>query len=380
MVFDNVAVPSLVVLVTVFVAGFCLHRILAHTKRYRKWRQIAESIVLSIVILVSVFLGGSTAFNALAIRHYWKMNPPPGNLYGVTGHRMHLYCTGDGSPTIILDAGLGNDSLIWGKVQPELSKTTRVCSYDRAGYGWSEPRSSPRDANRIADELHTLLAQAGITGPIVLMGHSIAGIYIRAYAAQFPRDLAGLVFVDGSTPLQDERPEFKAVAAEVPSPTLTLFAMKSMLILGIPRILGQCSHAMPGFEAHAGKMLAEDQCRPAFRAMSLEFESKGQSGNETLHSGPFGDLRILIFSHDPDTPLPLPVSPKLAKDMDAGWNQMQENLKNLSTRSERIIAKGSGHYIQLDRPDLLNREVPIFIQQIRGAAQQPTDYGSTKTE
>jgi pimeloyl-ACP methyl ester carboxylesterase len=106
--------------------------------------------------------------------------------------------------------------------------------------------------------------------------------------------------------------------------------------------------------------------------MGLELESVGKSGNETIHSGPFGNLPILIFSHDPDTPLPPQISTL--------WNQMQEDLKNLSTRSQRIVAKGSGHYIQLERADLLNKEVPIFIQQIRGTAAQPTDYRSTRTE
>jgi pimeloyl-ACP methyl ester carboxylesterase len=378
--FDYVVAPSLILLIAVLVSWICLRRIFVSTKSYRKWRQISERVVLLIVLLVVVFLGGSTAFNALAMHHYWKMNPPPGKLYDVRGSRMYLYCTGDGSPALILDAGLGNDSLIWSKVQPELSKTTRVCSYDRAGYGRSDPRPAPRDANRIADELNTLLTQAGVTGPIVLMGHSIAGIYIRAYATRFPEGLAGLVFVDGSTPLQDERPEFKAVESKGPSPALALLAMKPLFILGIPRTLGTCSHPSPGFEARFRKMLAEDQCRPPLTAMGLEFESRALSGNETIRSGPFGDLPVLIFSHDPNTSLPIHVPPQLEHEFAMTWNQMQEDLKNLSTRSRRIIAKGSGHYIQLDREDLLNREVPIFIQQIRGSAAHPTNYRSTSME
>jgi pimeloyl-ACP methyl ester carboxylesterase len=255
-----------------------------------------------------------------------------------------------------------------------------VCSYDRAGFGWSDPQSGPRDADRIADELHALLTQAGVTGPTVLMGHSIAGIYIRAYATRYPQDLAGLIFVDGSTPLQEERAEFKAVASKAPSPALGLLLMKSVFTLGIPRIMGVCSHPMPGFEVHAGKMLAEDQCRAPIAAIGRELESIRQSGDETIHSGPFGNLPILIFSHDPDTPLPSQVPQKLKNDFASVWNQMQEDLKNLSTRSRRIVAKGSGHYVQIDRADILNKEVTIFIQQIRGTASQPIDYGSTRTE
>ncbi len=378
--FDYVVAPGLILLVAVLISGLCLHRMLVRINRYGKWRRISERVVLSLVFFFAVAVGGSTTFNALAIHHYRAIYPAPGSFYGVNGHNMHLYCTGDGSPTIILDAGLGNDSLIWGKVQPELSRTTRVCSYDRAGYGWSDPRSGPRDADRIADELHMLLTQAGVTGPTVLMGHSIAGIYIRAYATRYPQDLAGLIFVDGSTPLQEERAEFKAVASKGPNPTLVRLLMKPVFILGIPRIMGVCSHPMPSFEAHAGKILAEDQCRAPITAMGLEFESIKQSGNETIPSGPYGSLPILIFSHDPDTPLPFQVPRKLEREYATMWNQMQEDLKNLSTRSRRIVAKGSGHYIQIDRADLLNMEVPIFIEQIRGPASQPTNYGSTRTE
>lgn len=253
-----------------------------------------------------------------------------------------------------------------------------MCSYDRAGFGWSDLKPSPRDANRIADELHKLLVKAGVKGPIVLMGHSIAGLYIRAYAMRYPQDLSGLIFVDASTPLQEEHPAFKAAVAAGPS-----FAVKLAFIAGIPRIIGLCSHfPLPGLDAHANKMLAEDQCSLSFTALRREFDSMRQSGDETIHSGPFGALPTLIFSEDPSLPHPLQLQlpPKLERDLATEWNQMQEDLKSLSTRSRRIIARGSTHFIQIDRSDLINREVPIFIEQIRGNVAQPADYGSTKTE
>jgi hypothetical protein len=158
-------VKGLVIGFALFASGFCFHRIrMLSTKPYARWRRIGERIILSLVIFVFLAAGASTAFNALAIHHYRAIYPPRGKPYTVDGYKMHLYCTGEGFPTIILDAGLGNDSLIWAKVQPVLSKTTRVCSSDRAGFGWSDRRPSPRDANRIADQLRELLNQAGITG------------------------------------------------------------------------------------------------------------------------------------------------------------------------------------------------------------------------
>jgi pimeloyl-ACP methyl ester carboxylesterase len=163
-------------------------------KSYPAWRKIAERIVLTLATVAAVAVSASSAFNAIALYHY--RHPPPGELYLVDGHAMRIDCMGSGSPTIVLDAGLGNDGLIWGGVQPVLAKITRVCSYDRAGFGWSDSVLPPHDADHIAAELHGPLAAAKIGGPIVLMGHSIAGIYIRDYAIRYPDDVTGLIFVD----------------------------------------------------------------------------------------------------------------------------------------------------------------------------------------
>jgi pimeloyl-ACP methyl ester carboxylesterase len=288
---------------------------------------------------------------------------------------MRIDCTGSGSPAIVLDAGLGNDGLIWGGVQPVLAKTTRVCSYDRAGFGWSDSLPPPRDADHIAAELHSLLAAANINGPIVLMGHSIAGMYIRDYATRYPKNVSGLIFVDGSTPLQNRDPAFKAHAATGLRPWFGMLLNQAAFAAGIPRLIGSCSRSFPGFDPHAAKLQAEDQCHHPFGAIAGELENFDRSGEETAHTGPYNALPILIFSQDPAKA----VSEGEPIDMAKAWNQMQEDLKKLSTRSRRIVAKGSGHYIQLERAELIEREVLLFIEQIRGAAREPADYGSTTT-
>jgi pimeloyl-ACP methyl ester carboxylesterase len=373
--FYSSVAPGLVIVFALFVSLLCFRRIrMLSAKPYAKWRWICECIAFSAAIVVFLTAGASTVFNALAIHHYRGIYPPQGRLYTVDGYKMHLYCTGEGSPTLVLDAGLGNDSLIWANVQPTLSKTTRVCSYDRAGFGWSDLQPGPRDAHRITDQLHALLTQAGIKGPIVLMGHSIAGLYIRDYAARYPQNLSGLVFVDGSTPLQEDR--FPAATKlGLLKAELELLQTKWLYVLGIPRVTGDCNIGA-GFEISAGKMLSEDQCRAAlFIALEREDENFRQSGKETIHTGPFGDLPILIFSQDNH-----PSGSEPPSKVDDIWDQMQEELKSLSTRSRRIIAKGSGHYIQIDRSDLLNSEVADLIRQIRGEALPSIDYGTTKTE
>jgi hypothetical protein len=166
---DYAAVPALIVLIGILIAGLSARRVLSlRNKTLPTWRKITERIVLFLVALAAVVLAASSGFNAIVLHHF-RVHMP-GKVYRVDGHTMRVACSGSGSPTLVLDAGLGNDGLIWGGVQPVLAKTTRVCSYDRAGFGWSDALPSPRDADHIAAELHGLLAAAKVNGPIVLMG------------------------------------------------------------------------------------------------------------------------------------------------------------------------------------------------------------------
>lgn len=129
----------------------------------------------------------------------------PGTFYGVDGHQMHIICVGESSPTVILEAGAGHFSATWAWVQANVAESTRVCAYDRAGYGWSESATAPRDAAHIAAELHTLLAMAGEEPPYVMVGHSVGGIYVRVFNAQYPDEVAGMVLVDATHPDNWER-------------------------------------------------------------------------------------------------------------------------------------------------------------------------------
>jgi len=379
--FDYVVLPAFILLFGILVIWLSVHRFRSlSTKSYRMWRKVSERIVLSIIVLLVAAVAGSSSFNAIANYYFWTKNPPPGSFYTVNGHKMRMYCMGSGSPTIILESGLGNDALIWGGVQPVLAKTTRVCSYDRAGLGWSEPVSGPRDADHIAGELHGLLLEAKITGPIVLMGHSLGGMIIRDYATRYPADIAGLVFVDSASPLQFQNPVLEAANANGPPIWALLLLYRSEWVLGVPRLVGACSQPVRGFEAHAAKLEAEALCDPPVWTAFREENAVTQSGLEAAHTGPFGVLPILIFSHDPAKYLPKQNPPKLYVDVQNELSRLQEDLKNLSTRSRRIVAQDSGHVIQLDRPDLLEKEVPPFIEQIRGTAPPPTSYGTTITE
>ena len=126
--------------------------------------------------------------------------PPPGQLIDVGGHRLHLYCTGSGSPTVVLEPGGGASSSDFGWITPAVARDTRVCVYDRAGRGWSDAADGPQDGAHIAADLHTLLQRAHVPGPYVLAGHSFGGLYVQSFAAQFPDQVAGMVLLDSTAP------------------------------------------------------------------------------------------------------------------------------------------------------------------------------------
>src|SRR5580698_9551233 len=316
----NIVAPVAVVLVALLICVACIVRIRSlRRKNYGKWRRVGEIIALSIVVFLAAAIGGGAAFNALAGQYFFSRRTAPGKLYDVSGYKMHLYCTGEGSPTVVLDAGLGNDSTIWGNVQPELSKITQVCSYDRAGFGWSEARPGKRDARHLSDELHALLDAAGVKGPIILMGHSISGLYIRDYVARYPQNLVGLVFVDGSTPLQDARFPAEMQAVEKKE-FMLLRVAEAASVLGLTRATGECAPE-PGMEKSAGKMVAEDQCRTSMlTSAGQELAAVPESGEETIRTGPLGDLPILIFSQDPEHSPAIPdFSAEATKELSTTW-------------------------------------------------------------
>src|SRR5215471_11928378 len=124
---------------------------------------------------------------------------PNGQIIAVDGHQFHLLCKGDGTPTVILEPGLGLPSLVWAWVQAEVAGSSRVCIYDRAGYGWSDATDAPVDAETVSRQLHALLEGANIPGPYVLVGHSIGGAYMRVFAAKYPEAAAALILVDSTS-------------------------------------------------------------------------------------------------------------------------------------------------------------------------------------
>jgi len=147
------------------------------------------ALVVGVVLMGATYQGVTTALKRRELER-------PGRLVDVGGHQLHILCLGDGSPTVVLEAAAGGMSASWAWIQSALAEQTRVCSYDRARLGWSEGGTNGYAAERVPDELHTLLANAGERAPYVLVGHGLGGSFARAFASGFPRETAGLVLVE----------------------------------------------------------------------------------------------------------------------------------------------------------------------------------------
>src|SRR5438093_10706809 len=161
------------------------------------WRWTLRILVVLGAFLIVAALSGAT-YQWLATRKDLASTPPPGRLVDVGRHRLHIWCTGAGTPAVVLETGLGGSSAGWGYVQPEVARFTRVCSYERAGMGYSDPGPSPRTARRIAGELAALVDRSGIHGRLVLVGASTGGFNVRVFASDHTDRVAGRVLVAGS--------------------------------------------------------------------------------------------------------------------------------------------------------------------------------------
>jgi pimeloyl-ACP methyl ester carboxylesterase len=288
-------------------------------------RRIGLALVGLIVALLILAVAGAI-YQAIATERAERAYPPPGEMVDVGGYSLHINCVGRGSPTVLLDGGLGEWSAQWVLVKQGVSDTTRVCAYDRAGMGWSEMGPEPRDARQITGELHALLEGAGIEGPYVLVGHSFGGLYMQTYAARYPDEVAGMALVDSSQPDQFS---YQPVARESYKPQN--FAVASLAArVGIVRLLSKFAPAP--LELPHQQRAQIDALSPSTRQVStytLELRATPQSATQTRN------LRSLS-----DKPLAVVSAPKQAEP---GWLKLQDDLVTLSSDSTHRVVEGATH-------------------------------------
>ena len=241
-----------------------------------------------------------------------------GRRIDVGGYRLHLECSGRGDVTVVMDTGLNMPAETWNDVPRELAKFTKVCVYDRAGLGDSDPGPQPRTSQLIVNELHVALLKAGVRGPYVLAGHSFGGLDVRLFASEYPKDVGGLVLIDASHEDQYER-----LASLLP---------------------------------------------PADREKYLRHEGGGNTERvnilasaKQVHDAPLPDIPLIVLSAGQAGPNTTPEAQKV-------HDELQASLVHLTSQGRQIIAERSTHFIQQQQPELVVEAVREVIAKCQARA------------
>jgi pimeloyl-ACP methyl ester carboxylesterase len=296
----------------------------AHRELRRSGRWLLYPVI-TMMAVTSVGGGFETVREAADAKAY----PLPGELLVIGGHRLHLRCTGSGSPAVVLEPGGGemSSNLAW--IAPAVARDTRVCVYDRAGRGWSEASPAPQDAAQIAADLHTLLQRGNVPGPYVLAGHSFGGLYVLTFAARYPDDVAGMVLVDTTAPASADEP----VTASSSDGSYDAIGRVATLVsttarLGVGRLYFQSDFgSLP--PRSRGEVRAKLATAGSVRGTIDEFVQATASRQQAASLHDFDDKPLAVLTAEIGS--------------DAAWIAAHVDLAALSTNSVHRVIEGATH-------------------------------------
>jgi pimeloyl-ACP methyl ester carboxylesterase len=315
----------------------------ALTKQKKRIKPLQLTIILLLLVFVALFIYHSILSS---INKY----PPVGKMVDIGEYQLHMYATGTKTnlPTILLESGSGTPSSVsdWRFIQPELAKLTRVISYDRAGYGWSESASNARTSEQIVEDLHKMLEISGEKGPFILVGHSFGGFNMQLFAHRYPNQVAGLVLIDSS--LLGKSPEVSDSG---------LFFQGTLRALGAMRVMGELG-MLPVPEAvmsdkRSKEFLYQDFYNKDQRSELSLMASADEEQLKKVQKDGLGDLPVIILSSRAEE--------KEHKD----WQKAQDGLLQLSTDSKRRIVENSSHYIHHDQPKVVMDSILEIIEKMK---------------
>lgn len=328
-----------------------------HTKRCR--RLISGAIGLGLLMLLG--LGALT--QSVLTAHERTQHPPPGQLVSVGEHRLHLNCQGSGKPLVLLESGLSGWSQDWALVQPQLAKTTTVCSYDRAGYAWSDEASQARTGLLAVEDLRTLLRTAGLQGPMVVVGHSWGGMLAQMLAQTHPDEVLGLVLVDALHHDQTASMDPDIHAQYSRNMRLLTGSATWLAPVGLTRLA-----RMPASVVLDKLPIAEQAA-----ARGLAMQSKNY---RTLYTEYMGiDPALEVARNLPPVP-PVPTVVLSTNDLSEfppGWDTdtmrqhwiAGQRALAQETAAKHVVVADAGHYLQLERPELVIASVLEVLHQVR---------------
>lgn len=309
-----------------------------------RWARRIFAALFGVLILAAV--SGAT-WQWLATRRELVETPPPGRLIDVGGHRLHLWCAGAGAPAVILENGLGGSTAGWGFVQPDVARFTQVCSYDRAGMGYSDPGPSPRTARRIASELAELVNRSGIGGPVVLVAASSGGFDVRVFASDRPDRVAGLVLVDASH--ENQTHEIPRLARFVPL----------LSSVGILRLLGvSFGPSLESLPPSTQRFARATRFRAAgYQAAADEIIHIRDSASEVRTSRRTLTIPVVVVTG--------------ARGADEIWRGLQRDQVALSDRGCQTVAEQSGHVVAIEQPQVVVDAIRAVVERTRGGGDGP---------
>ena len=303
-----------------------------------------------------------------------KNNPysPIGKLIDIGAQRLHILAAGEGSPTVVLEAGGISWCLDWHLVQTEVAKFTRVCSYDRAGLGWSDSGPRPRSSAQFMVELHELLEKAEIRPPYILVGASFGGHTVRLFAKNYPDEVAGVLLLDA---------RHEALSTQMPT------AWQKYEKSGAAMLRGMLLVSRAGALGAIGKLLGEKAAPPIlhqlppelrqiyleigfqpkfFQANLDEFAAIAESDRQVSETGSLGNLPLTVIRHGLPTKFArMPTAQ--ARQAEQVWQELQSDLARLSSNSRLLVAEKSGHAVPIDQPGLVVEVVKQMVDRVSGS-------------
>jgi pimeloyl-ACP methyl ester carboxylesterase len=328
------------------------------------WKWTKRLLLGAFSVIIFCLISGML-YQSIATKMDEKKYPPLGQMIDVGGFRLHLYTTGKEGPTVVLESGLGSHSLDWAVVQSSVSQFAKVCSYDRAGYGWSEESPRERTSMNMVEELHTLLTKSGLPGPYILVGHSLGGVQARLFASRYPSEIAGVVLVDSAHEDQfDKMPK-----AMLPNEPLMLWMSR----LGIIRLMSHTSQYQTAQQQMFGKLpLHIQQMRNAhtlttknMNAALSELSNLQKSLSQLKQDGgQLGDKPLIVITATQTMPVEgTGLTQEEVNNFLQSWTAFQKDLLKNSTRSFQIFADQSDHEVPLRQPDVIVEAIQTIMEQ-----------------